>query len=113
MLENNWVIYNQLLENINSKEKILLSNGLGSMMHRLIIAAWRINGGKAIGFVHGNADYTANKIEYIGNDGMSLCDEMYCTSRKQKQQLNKLVEKYVSGLYEDIGLDTPKLLINE
>jgi hypothetical protein len=98
MLRNNWSVYENLLLITKSKDKVMLSNGLGSILHRLIITSWKINGGKCIGFMHGNSDYTSYSPEYIGYDGILVCDEIICKTDFQKKQLEKVIIDYGGGL---------------
>ena len=98
MLSNNWEIFESLLQIIQSKDKLLLANGLGSILHRLIIISWKINGGKCIGLMHGNADYTSYSPEYIGYDGLLICDKMICKTIIQKKLLDRAIKDYSGNL---------------
>ncbi len=98
ILSNNWEIFENLLQTIQSKNQLLLANGLGSILHRLIIICWGMNGGKCIGFMHGNADYTSYSPEYIGYDGLLICDKMICKTTYQKKQLDRTIRDYGGNL---------------
>jgi len=98
ILKNNWTIFEELLLIVKSKDSLLLSNGLGSILHRLIIVSWKINGGKCIGFIHGNSHYTSYSPEYIGYDGISICDEVICKTGFQKKQLERSIKDYGDDL---------------
>jgi len=98
ILSNNWEIFENLLQTIQSKDELLLANGLGSILHRLIIISWKMNGGKSIGFMHGNADYTAYSPEYIGYDGLLICDKMICKTITQKKLLDRTIKDYSGNL---------------
>ncbi len=98
ILQYNWSIYENLLQNIKPNGHLLLSNGNGYINHRLIIAAWKINGGKSIGFAHGNSDFTSYSPEYIGYDGLSICDKFVCKTIVQKKQLERSIKDFAGSL---------------
>ena len=66
-------------------------------MHRLIIVSWKINGGNVL-IMHGNADYTAYSPEYIGYDGLLICDKMICKTITQKKLLDRTIKDYSGNL---------------
>ena len=55
-------------------------------------------GGKCIGFMHGNADYTAYSPEHIGYDGLLICDKMICKTITQKKLLDRTIKDYSGNL---------------
>jgi hypothetical protein len=89
---------NYFLKNLKfiKKHKLgtLLAIGLGSPLHRTLIAAWRMSGQKVVGFSHGNNYATHFDDILIEHDGLSITSEVIVSSQGQKLMLQELVDRY-------------------
>jgi hypothetical protein len=72
----------------------LLAIGLGSPLHRTLIAAWRLSGQKVVGFSHGNNYALSVEDVYIEHDGLSITPELIVASQGHKLMLQELADEY-------------------
>jgi hypothetical protein len=82
----------------NNNNKRLLILGIGSPLHCLIGSAWRLAGGKTIGFSHGNRYARIYNKDISVIDGLCLLNEFYASSYGEKCLISKSITDHNSEL---------------